>query len=153
MSNEAELQAMLNQPLDEVPTDRPLLQGLAELRLDKGEIKENNKKDGHNLNLEFSTQTIMRAIPDAKGNVREVQPGFKVFHTIALKKTEKYNPAENLAKLKEALTGSKTGGFGDIGQYVGLVCMAKLKAAESTNKETGQVYEPRTTIAQFVKKG
>ena len=146
MSNNAqELQDILSQPLGEVPTDIPLINGNAELRCDDAKVEPNKKGDGSNLNLTFSIITPVQSM-DGK-TVSPGAYGSKIFHTIALKRTEKYNPAENLARLLLAFTGSKAASFGPPEQYIGQTVMAVLKP------EMSEQFGNRTVIARFLKKG
>jgi len=145
MDRTQELNDLLNKPLDEVPTDMPLLNCTAEIRLDAAKVEANKNGDGSNLNLQFGLTTPATSIT---GQV--VAPGAygsRFYHTISLKTTEKYNPAENLARLKQALTGSKVGTFGAPEQYIGTTVMAVLKPEKS------EQFGDRTTISRFVKKG
>jgi hypothetical protein len=144
-TNAQELQDILSQPLNEVPTEIPLINGTAELTLSDVKVETNKKQDGSNLNMTFSLTTPMQSV-DGK-SVAPGAYGSKIFHTIALKKTEKYNPAEKLARLKMALTGSKEGSFGAPEQYIGATVMAVLKPEMS--EQSGN----RTVISRFVKKG
>jgi hypothetical protein len=137
-----QLNALLNSDLSEVPTDRPLLNGLAKLKVKAMAVEPNKAKDASNLNCQFALVEPMTA-----QDGRAVNPGFVIFHTISLKVTEKYNPQENLAKLREAITGSKTGSFAPVEQYLDMEFMAKLKP--QMDEEFGN----RTVIGQFVKKG
>jgi len=137
-----QLNALLNSDLKDVPTTRPLLNGLVKLKVRKMSIEENKAKDGNNLNCEFATVE-----PAVATDGRNVNAGLVIFHTVSLKETEKYNPLENLAKLREAITGDKAGSFAPIEQYLDMEFMAKVKP------ELSEQYGDRTVIAQFVKKG
>lgn len=140
-----ELNDLLNRPLDEVPTDMPLINATAELRLDDIKVSDNKSGDGSNLNCVFGLTTPVQAVSGQMVNPGAY--GSKFYHTISLKTTEKYNPAENLARLKQALTGTKAGTFGAPEQYIGSTCMAILKVEKSDQ------FGDRTTISRFVKKG
>lgn len=145
MSKEQELAALLETPLDEMPTEMPLINSNVELRLDDAKIEGNKKQTGSNLNLVFAITTPVTAV-DGKV-VNPGAYGSKIFHTISLEKTEKYNPGENLARLKLALTGSKAGVFGSPAQYIGMTVMAVLKPEKS------EQFGDRTVIGRFIKKG
>lgn len=143
----AELNALLGQDLSNVPTTTPLLQGLAELKVSEIKVEPaKNNPNNHNINIKLLTQTQMLA-----QDGRTINPGFPIYHTIALGETEKYGKdriAENLAKFREWLTGSTAGQFAPVEQYIGLSGVAKLKIQPETND-----YPAGTRIAQFVKKG
>lgn len=145
MSHTDELNALLNTPLNEVPTELPLINGIAELRLVEVKVAANKEDTGSNLNLTFMLTTPIAAV-DGK-IVSPGAYGSKIFHTISLRKTEKYNPAENLARLKLAFTGTKDGTFGAPEQYVGSTVMAVLKPEKSDQ------FGDSTRISKFVKKG
>jgi hypothetical protein len=137
-----QLNALLNSDLGDVPTTRPLINGLVKLKVKAMAIEENKNKDGHNLNCQFAL-----AEPTTAQDGRVVNPGFVIFHTVSLKQTEKYNPAENLAKLREGITGDKKGNFAPVEQYLDMEFMAKVKP------KLDEEYGDKTVIAQFVKKG
>jgi len=140
-----ELNDLLSRPLDEVQIEVPLLNATAELRLVEAKVEDNKAQDAKNLNLVWAVTTPIQA---TNGNT--VQPGgygSKIYHTISLKTTEKYNPAENLARLKMALTGSKSGPFGTPEQYIGQTVMAVLKP------EMSEQFGNKTVISRFIKKG
>lgn len=145
MDTAQELNDLLNRPLDEVPTEMPLFNTTTELRVDSIKIEDNKAGDGKNMNIVFSLTSPTQSI-DGK-TVAPGAFGSRIYHTIALKTTEKYNPAENLARLKLALTGSKAGTFGAPEQYIGTTVMAVLKPEKSDQ------FGDRTTISKFVKKG
>lgn len=136
-----QLNALLNSDLSDVPTSRPLLNGLAKLRVKKMATEANKAGDASNLNCEFVTTEPLTATDG-----RNVNPGFIIFHTVSLKKTEKYNPSENLAKLREAITGNKAGSFAPVEQYLDMEFMAKLKP------ELSEQYGDKTVIGQLIKK-
>lgn len=145
--NNAELNALLGQDLGNVPTTTPLLQGLAELKVVEIKVEPaKNNPANHNINVKLVTQTAMLA-----QDGRQINPGFPIYHTIALGETEKYTQErikENLAKFREWLTGSTAGQFAPVEQYIGLSGVAKLKIQAETNE-----FPAGTRIAQFVKKG
>ena len=136
------LNALLNTNLDDVPTTRPLINGLVRLKVKEMKIEENKAQDGSNLNCQFA---LVESVQATDG--RTLHPGFVVFHTVSLKKTEKYNPLENLAKLREAITGDKKGSFAPVEQYLDQEFMAKCRP------ELSEQYGDKTVIQQFVKKG
>lgn len=145
MDKAQELNDLLSQPLNEVPTDIPLINGTAELTLNEAKVEDNKKGDGANLNLVFGLNTPMQSTEG-----KTVSPGgygSRIYHTISLKKTEKYNPAENLARLRMALTGSKDGAFGPPEQYIGNTVMVVLKPEKS------EQFGDKTVISRFIKKG
>lgn len=136
------LNALLNSDLSDVPTTRPLLTGLLTLRVKSMKIEPNKAGDGHNLNCEFVTTEPMQSTDG-----RNVNPGFGIYHTISLKVTEKYNPKENLARLREAITGAHTGQFAPVEQYIDQTFMAQVKP------ELSEQFGDQTKIAKFVKRG
>jgi hypothetical protein len=136
-----QLNALLNSDLSETPTTRPLLSGLATLKVAEMLVEDNKAKDGSNLNIKFVTTEPMTSTDG-----RAVNAGFPIYHTVSLKQTEKYNPKENLARLREAITGSHTGSFAPVEQYIDQVIMAQLKP------ELSEQFGDKTVIAKFVKK-
>lgn len=135
------LNQLLNSDLSNEETSMPVLAAcLAELTIIKSLIEPSKDHQKSNWNLQFSTNAVLRSTTG-----KDVQPGFKgVFHTISLTPTEKYNPKQNLARFKEAVTGSKAGSIGDVTQYMGLKILAQLKP------EASEQFGDRTVIARFV---
>jgi hypothetical protein len=139
-----ELNSLLNTDLGNVETKIPLLKGLAELEVVAVEIKDNKAGDGSGINCTFALTTPMTAVDG-----RLVSAGFKVFHNVSLKQTEKYSPEkikENVARLKEGISGTKVGSFSPAEQYIGMKFMAQL--APKMDDQFGD----KTVISRFVKK-
>jgi hypothetical protein len=75
----------------------------------------------------------------------EKPAGFPFRHNISLTPTEKYNPKQGLAQLKEAVFGSKEGSFGDPASYVGQPVSFRVKI------ENSDEYGMQNRVAAFVK--
>jgi len=135
------LNDLLNSDLSNEKTSMPVLAAtLTELTIAEAKVEQNKKQDGSNLNLVFTT-----TVPLQSTDGKTVNPGWKIFHTISLKPTDKYNPKENLARLLEAATGSKTGAFSAfLPSAVGCKVMAQLKP------DSDPTYGDKTVIARFV---
>ena len=137
------LNSILNADLSGERTSMPVLAAaLTELNIAEAKVESNKKQDGSNLNLVFTT-----TVPLQSTDGKTINPGWKLFHTISLKPTEKYNPKENLAKFKLAVTGSQAGGFGDPQSYVGQKVMAQIRP------ESDPQYGDKTVISRFVPRG
>jgi hypothetical protein len=77
---------------------------------------------------------------------KPVNPGFPLFTIISMVQTEKYDPRQNLAAFKECFTGSKSGSFLPIEQYIG------AKGSVRVSVETSDQYGTQNRVARFVKK-
>jgi len=129
--------------LSTVETGMPLLpEGLVELVVTEINISENKNKDGHNLNIKFATTQ-----PVTSNEGKALNPGFPIFDLISLKPTEKYDPKPRLAEFKEAATGTKTGVFNPVEQYIGLVLTVRLGV------ERSEEYGNKNRIKRYIKKG
>jgi len=138
------IDAMFDEDLQNISTSAPILRpGVYTLALHEVEVKENAKGTGKNLNLVFVTVDPAFTLDD-----KELKPGYKVFHTVSLVPTDKYDPKQNLAKLKLSLTGNKAGAFGDPSQYIGLTCNVQMAVQPAKDE-----YEARGIIKQFYKPG
>lgn len=129
--------------LSNVETGLPLLpDGLYTLQVAEIETKANKKGTGSNLNIKFVTT---EPVTDLNGN--PVNPGFPLFDLISLVKSEKYDPIPKLAAFKEAVTGTKSGSFNPLEQYLGLSVCVKLKI------ERDAEYGDKNRIQRYIKKG
>jgi hypothetical protein len=140
-----ELNSLLNSDLGGVDTSRPLLKGLAELEVIEAGLRENSAKDGQGVNIVCKTLTDMT---DTNGN--PVRAGFKVFINCSLKETPKYSAADikkNLAIIKEGITGTKTGSFLPIEQFIGQKFMAQL------TPKLDEQFGDKTVVSRYVKRG
>ena len=148
---------ILDMDLGSMKTDMPLVKaGLYDLKVLSAKVEDNNKQDGHNLNITF-TNTI-----PAQSTKDETLPPetARVFHNVSLKTTQKATPeavARRVAMFIQALTpavgGVRMSNLGEcVNMFVGKVARCKVDVQkERTNKETGETYPERNSIAQFVK--
>ena len=143
MSEEIDiLQNLQSLDLTNVETGMPVLrEGLVGIEVLEAKIEPNKKGTGSNLNLKFGLTDPWEAL-DGKA----INPGFPLFHTISLVQTEKYNPLQNLAAFKECVTGTKSGNFLPVEQYLNCTGSVRIK------NETSEQYGTQTRIARFVKK-
>lgn len=120
-----------NLDLTSVRTDRPVVkEGTYAFDIKGFEAKMNSKNTGHNLNIALAGISEM---PTNDG--KSVSPGFVLFDLVSLVKTDKYNPAEKLAKIQEAVYGAKQNGF-KTAEMVGQRVMLKVTIEDS--EEFGQ---------------
>lgn len=94
---------------------------VAELKFD-----ENKAQTGKLLNIKLTLTTPAKAETGLDGIERDVSPGFPIFDRISAVRTfkedgttVKYDPIPRFAAFKEGVTGSKTGAFMPIEQYIG----------------------------------
>ena len=141
MSDELEIDILAeleNTDLSDVSTERPLLpQGNYVLRVIKVAIEENNKKTGHNVNIELETTAPAESEADHRGNTQTIQPGWKVYNTLSLVATPKYSKErilQSLAAFQEAALHEKESGFMynvNSGLFIGAELTASLNIERS----------------------
>lgn len=137
---------LLNADLTGVSEKRPLLKErqLCEFEVTKISLDDNSKGDGKLINIECELQT------DAELDNGEAAPtGFKVYHMISLKLTEKMTEdmiKRQLKLFRHACTGDEGGAFGDVDQYLGNRFTAEVGIQRD---KTGQ-YEDRNTFRKFI---
>src|ERR1035437_7278847 len=144
MSTEIDILSSLDSlDLTNVSTGFPVIPaGLYEVSVNEIKIEPNKKGTGHNLNAKLALTQPATAID---GKV--VNPGYSLFHTISLVETDKYKPASSLAAFKECFTGTKSGTFMPVSQYIGNTGSVRVSV------ETTDAYGTQNRIAKFVKKG
>lgn len=148
------LNDLLNADLSNIDTEYPVLTaGLYQFKFQAPQVVDTKKQDG-NKNLKY--EAVLESPSPANTTAgKTVSAGYKIVQTVYLPKPgqtdEKSLKAteiaqKNLASLKEALTGSKAGGFGNPQQYAGMSFMAQVKVENSP--EFGE----RNSIARFLPK-
>lgn len=147
------LNDLLNSDLSQVPTDFPVLKpGLYVFAFQNAQIVDTKARDG-NKNLKYECVLVSPSPAPTTAN-KEVQAGFKMIQTIYLPKAgEEENvkkateiAQKNLAQLKLALTGNKSGGFGSPAQYAGMTFTASVKV------ENEPAFGEQNRIARFLPK-
>lgn len=125
--------------LTNVNTKRTILaSGVMKLQLTKIESKPGKPKEGeaayNNLTLFFKTVDNQK---DKDG--KEVLAGHTHVETMTLKKTEKFNPFENLARLQECLLGTK--GKWNANALIGQIGDVRMgvQAAEGEYEESNRI--------------
>lgn len=135
----------LNMDLSNTDTSMPvLIPGPYALRVNKMEVKNSKtagKEGNQNLNIE-----LVIAEPGQTTTGKTVS-NFKVFHTISLTPSEKYDPAQKLAQFKEAVLGTKEGSFKPFEQYYGQTVVVQLIVESSAQ------YGDQNKIKSFIKRG
>jgi hypothetical protein len=106
------------------------------------EVVPTRKGDGNVINV---TLGLTQPATDVNGN--HVNAGFPIYDSISLSSTPKYDPRPRLAEFKESFTGTKTGTFTPIDQYVGLTAMVRVKI------EVSAEYGDKNRVQRYVKKG
>jgi len=100
--NEVQIDQLEELDLSNVDTSRPLITGPQRVRIVKMEVVKSKNGDWKNLNVVLG---LVNGTKTKDG--KEVNPGFQHTETITLKRTEKYEPTENLARLQECFLGKK----------------------------------------------
>jgi hypothetical protein len=141
MSNEVpSIDSLLNADLTGVDTSFPVLQkGIVSTVIAEC-VAENSKNEKPILRLKLTTAHPCQTLA---GDSRPA--GFPLRHMISLTPTEKYDPRQGLAQLKEAVFGDKSGGFGDPSIYVGKPVTVRLDV------ENSEEYGTQNRIKAFVK--
>lgn len=131
----------LNADLTSVDTSFPVLEAgviscvIAEMK--EGETKENKKPV---LNIKLTTAQPWKT---TRGD--EKPAGFPLNDMVSLSKTDKYDPRQRLAQIKEAVFGDKAGAFGQPAEYIGKPVTVRIKV------ENDEEYGPRNRVASYVK--
>lgn len=133
----------LNMDLSGTSTKYPVIvPGPYNFQVAKMEVVPNKSRAGtNNLKIELK---LMEPAQDREGNT--INPGFSIFHTIGLSKTEKYDPARNLAVFMDGVLGHHAGNFAPFEQYQGQTVTARVKI------ETSEQYGDQNRIDAFIKK-
>lgn len=135
------LNQLLNADLSGEQTAMPVLvAGLYKLLIIRAEVKTNQEKGTQYLEFQFSTTAEARTTAGSS-----LPAGFRgVFARISLTTTEKYNPRQNLARLKEAVFGTHEGPFGQPSDYLNKEVLAQCKPSSDPK------YGDSTEIVRFV---
>lgn len=147
--------------LASVETARPNLpSGVYLMQVKKMELVDQKApKTGKNLSIQLGLVEPAQSVPNHKGESQVLQPGFVTFDLISLTKTfredgsVKYDPLPRLAKLREAVLGSKDGKFMPLEQYVGQQVMVKVKYDADSKGKDGESYGPKTSVQDYVRRG
>ena len=125
-----------------VETGMPTIpKGLYEVEVLTATIDRNKKQTGSNANFKFGLTQ-----PTTAEDGKAVNPGFPVFHVISLVKTDKYDPLQNIARFMECFTGTKSGKFLPVENFIGMKGNVRIDIDD--NPEFGK----RNIIKQLVKK-
>jgi hypothetical protein len=147
MLNEVDsLQQLLGADLSGVSTAMPVLEpNTYDFTVAKMEIVDNKAKTGKVLVVNLTLATAAVAFETHK----TINPGFPLIHRVGLAETDKYTTEDiqrNLASLKEAILGDKSGSFLPLEQYYGKTVTARTKVDASVE------FGNQTVIARFIKK-
>jgi hypothetical protein len=147
MLNEVDsLQQLLGSDLSGVSTAMPVLEpNTYDFTIAKMEVVDNKAKNGKVLVISLTLATGAKAFETGK----VINPGFPLITRMGLAETEKYTAEDiqrNLATLKEAILGDKSGSFLPLEQYYGKTVTARTKVESSAD------YGNQTVIARFIKK-
>lgn len=126
MSNDI-LNELASVDLNTVQTALPILKkGVYEVLVSEVSFVPNKAQTGQVFNIKFTLVNPAEGEPDDKGNPRTINAGFPLFDRISAVRTfkedgvtVKYDPLQNFARFKEAVTGTKEGSFMPIEQYQG----------------------------------
>ena len=132
---------MLNSDLSGVDTSFPVLEaGIVTCIIAECSRGETKEKKVPVLNLKFTTSHQTKT---TTGQVRAA--GFTLRDMVSLNPTEKYDPRQRLAQIKEAVFGDKSGAFGDPATYVGKPVTLRLKV------ENSDEFGSQNRVAAYVK--
>lgn len=136
------IDSMFNADLSGVDTAFPVLAPaiitcvIAEMS--RGETKE---KKTPVLNIKLTT---LHETKTESGEVKSA--GFPLRDMVSLNTTEKYNPLQRLAQIREAVFGDKAGAFGDPSLYVGKEVTVRIKV------DSDPEYGKQNRVAAYVRK-
>lgn len=134
------LNDLLNTDLSNVDTSFPVLKrGQKELLISDIKVTD-SKKGGKNL-----VMTLKTTFPDTTVRGREIGAGFSLRHLISLTPSEKYDPRQNIAALKEAAFGDKNLTVNPQ-DFIGRTVVAIVTVDNSPE------YGEQNSITRFVKK-
>lgn len=141
MNEVPSVDSMLNADLSSVDTSFPVLAaGVVSCVIAECSRGETKEKKVPVLNFKFTTST-----PHAK-STGDMQPaGFPLRDMVSLNPTEKYDPRQRLAQIKEAVFGTKEGSFGDPAEYVGKPVTLRIKI------ESSEEFGNQNRVAAYVK--
>lgn len=135
--------AALQQDLTQEDTTFPILEpGVVDCIIsDIKPVASKSTAGGANLQI-----TLKTSIPykDRAGVIKA--PGFPLRDLVSLVATEKYNPKQRLAQIKEAVFGEHTGAFGSPEVYIGKPVTVRIKI------ESNEQFGDQNRIAAYVKK-
>lgn len=134
--------------LSSTETGFPLLpNGVYGVRVVEIKTEQNKKQTGDNLKIKLA---LLEPTTDING--KPVNAGFPLFDLVSLVITKKddgsvkYDPRPKLAEFKEAMTGTKTGSFNPLEQYIGLEGSVRLKVEKS------EEYGDSNRVQKYIKK-
>lgn len=159
MSNDIDVFSQIDSiDLGSVDTSRPFLpNGVYEMTVQKIEVvDQKSPKTGKNLAIQLGLVEPAMSMPNDKGEQRQLNPGFPVFDTISLTKTfkedgsPKYDPLPRLAKFRAAATGSQSGAFTPVEQYIGAKLLVKVSFSATNVDKNGTDYGPKNSVQDYV---
>jgi len=128
--------------LNDTDTSMPvIIPGNYVLSIKSVALVENSKKTGNNLLVIFETTTPATSLSgQARGLEGDINPGFQLRQYMPMQDNPDkpaYDFRQNLARLQDAVTGSKKGNRGPFlpSSYVGQLVIANVGASE--NEEMG----------------
>lgn len=140
--NAPSVDSMLNADLSGVDTNFPVLEPqVVDCVIVKMVSELTKEKKSPVLSIGLKTLTPVKT---TKGDLRNA--GFPLRTMVSLTPTEKYDPRQRLAQIKEAVFGEKAGAFGDVNAYIGQNVTVRI-AIESSAE-----YGDQNVIKAFVKK-
>ena len=130
--------------LTQVSAVMPLIDdGVHEGEIIEIDTRENSKKTGHLLEMKIA---LTNPTPATKEGIPcEVNPGYPIFHSISLVRTEKYEPLEKIAELMQAALGTKEGSALPFEQFIGKTVTFRTKV------ELSDEWGDRARISRFLK--
>jgi hypothetical protein len=135
----------LDVDLSSVDTSFPLLaEGMYDLEVKAMEQKKTKDEQGDMIVATFVTTREGRSTKGAP-----INPGFPIFYRLNLTPKGEMTEAmilRNLAKFREGVTGSKSGSFGPIEQYVGKVVRAKVVVRVDKTGNFGDVNDIKSFV-------
>ncbi len=140
----------LNLDLNDVDTSMPvLMEGLYALIVDKIEVVQNKDQTGNNLKVTYATMADATSLAgNETGDINDIKAGFKLTQFMPLQANPEkpdYKYEKNLARLQDAVTGSKQGNRGKFmpTTYIGRPLMGKVKVQKD------EEYGVRNNIANL----
>lgn len=137
---------MLQADLSNTDTSFPVLEaGVVDCVISDMKIEpQKAPKTGHNLLITLKTAQPTRT---HGANPQSKPPGFPLRDIVGLAATEKYDPKQRLAAIKEAVLGDKAGAFGSPELYIGKPVTVRIKVESSPeygDQNRVQAYVRRT---------
>jgi hypothetical protein len=141
--------AALQQDFGSVDRSMPLLkEDVYTLRVKEIKLEPSKNSPGK-TNLKIQLVTTEDAL-DTDG--KPLRAGWSVTHTISMDKTDKYDPARNLANFKDSMEGANSRGpLFPLEQFKDRLLKAKIIVeGERKDEKTGQTYPPSNRVKQFL---